>query len=113
MRPPGILDDEPERLVEGPPLELTGVAWSGSAPIAFVEVSSDDGSTWSRAELAGQPDERAWVRWDATVELPRPGTYELVVRATDATGEAQPLEPRWNLWGYVNNAVQRVPIRWA
>jgi hypothetical protein len=30
------------------------------------------------------------------------------VRATDAEGQAQPLEGRWNYGGYGNNMVQRV-----
>ena len=43
--------------------------------------------------------------WDAT-----PGEYELVVRATDGTGETQPLEQPWNHHGLANNMVQRVPV---
>ena len=37
----------------------------------------------------------------------------LCCRATDETGDAQPLEPEWNLGGYENNAVQRVPVSCA
>ena len=40
----------------------------------------------------------------------RPGEHVLCCRATDETGDAQPLEPAWNLGGYENNAVQRVPV---
>jgi sulfane dehydrogenase subunit SoxC len=32
------------------------------------------------------------------------------VRATDATGRRQPDAPPWNVGGYANNAVQRVPV---
>jgi sulfane dehydrogenase subunit SoxC len=32
------------------------------------------------------------------------------VRATDATGEVQPVEQRWNRQGMANNLVQRVPV---
>ena len=39
-----------------------------------------------------------------------PGEHVLCCRATDETGDAQPLEPEWNLGGYENNAVQRVPV---
>ena len=38
------------------------------------------------------------------------GEQVLCCRATDETGDAQPLEPEWNLGGYENNAVQRVPV---
>ena len=40
----------------------------------------------------------------------RPGAHELCCRATDGAGNAQPLEPAWNLGGYANNEVQRVPV---
>jgi hypothetical protein len=33
-----------------------------------------------------------------------------VCRATDTAGNVQPLEPPWNVGGYANNAVQRVPV---
>ena len=112
MVPPGIGDDDARRIVEGPRLVLHGRAWSGVGPISLVEVSADAGTTWTPAELAAQPDDRAWVRWDATVELPGAGSHELVARATDTASRSQPLEAPWNLWGYENNVVQRVPILW-
>ena len=42
-----------------------------------------------------------------------PGDYELCVRATDAAGNAQPLDSTetWNQGGYGVNAVQRVAVR--
>jgi Mo-co oxidoreductase dimerisation domain len=49
---------------------------------------------------------RAWrFVWNA-----EPGEYELCCRARDADGNEQPLEPVWNVGGYANNAVQRVPV---
>jgi hypothetical protein len=38
--------------------------------------------------------------------------HEISVRATDATGATQPEGPEWNLWGYANNAVQRIRVRY-
>ena len=34
----------------------------------------------------------------------------LASRATDAAGNAQPVEAPWNLKGYVNNGVERIPV---
>jgi hypothetical protein len=31
-------------------------------------------------------------------------------RATDAAGNAQPVDPPWNLKGYANNEVERIPV---
>jgi hypothetical protein len=89
---------------------LEGRAWSGEAEVAGVEVSDDGGSTWEDGELLpgalGRWAWRSWrFEWDA-----RPGERELCCRARDAAGNVQPLEPPWNLGGYANNAVQRVPV---
>jgi hypothetical protein len=34
----------------------------------------------------------------------------LSCRATDDAGNTQPVVAEWNVGGYVNNAVQRVPV---
>jgi sulfane dehydrogenase subunit SoxC len=34
----------------------------------------------------------------------------LCCRARDAAGNVQPLDERWNVHGYADNAVQRVPV---
>ena len=51
----------------------------------------------------------AWCGWSFDWEA-APGEHVLCCRATDETGDVQPLEPEWNLGGYENNAVQRVPV---
>jgi len=53
---------------------------------------------------------QSWRRWSARWDATRPGEYELCVRATDASGNVQPLEQSWNLEGVQNNAVQRVRV---
>jgi DMSO/TMAO reductase YedYZ molybdopterin-dependent catalytic subunit len=113
MAPPGIPDFfTRERVVErGEPVLLEGRAWSGRARIARVEVSDDGGATWADAEVEHDlPDASAWSRWSFRWEPASAGPCVLCCRATDAAGETQPLEPEWNLGGYENNAVQRVPV---
>ncbi|HEY1316313.1 MAG TPA: sulfite oxidase [Gaiella sp.] len=111
MAPPGIPDFQTRDRIAGRGHHLLeGRAWSGRAPIARVEVSVDDARTWADATLLREFDDRyAWCgwsfSWDAT-----PGDHVLCSRATDETGDAQPLEPEWNLGGYENNAVQRVRV---
>jgi sulfane dehydrogenase subunit SoxC len=111
MVPPGI----PEflsraRVVQAGANEVVGRAWSGGAELAGVDVSIDGGETWAPAVLddaaLGRWAWRAWrFAWDA-----EPGEHELCCRARDAAGNEQPLEPPWNVGGYVNNAVQRVAV---
>ena len=112
LEPPGIPDFMTrERTVALGPCRLAGRAWSGQAPLAGVEVSVDDGETWSDAVL--EPPELgrwAWRRFtfDWTPDIP--GPYLLCARARDEAGNIQPDDPPWNVGGYANNAVQRVPV---
>jgi sulfane dehydrogenase subunit SoxC len=111
MIPPGLPEfPTRERTLAAGPCTIEGRAWSGWAPIAAVEVSTDDGASWTEAELDEAPASRwAWrgwrYGWDAT-----PGEHVLCCRARDEAGNEQPAEAPWNVGGYVNNAVQRVPV---
>ncbi len=111
MVPPGIPEFlNRERIVHSSPIRLEGRAWSGWAPIVSVEVSVDDGETWTRAELdEGVASPWAWRFW--TFEWsPEPGRYLVSCRAADAAGNGQPPGQAWNLGGYANNAVQQVVV---
>jgi hypothetical protein len=39
-----------------------------------------------------------------------PGRYELLARATDATGSVQPVAQPWNTQGMANNMAQRIRV---
>ncbi|MEU6642233.1 sulfite oxidase [Saccharomonospora sp. NPDC046836] len=109
--PPGFPDFQSRhRIVRPGRVELAGRAWSGRAPLASVEISTDDGVTWREATLAADDGHRwAWRRWSATWQA-EPGRYTLAVRATDADGNTQPEAEAWNRGGFANNAVHRVPV---
>lgn len=68
---------------------ISGLAWTGRGRISRVDVSTDGGSTWSEAELAGPPLPHAHTRfqhlwkWDG-----RPA--RIMSRAVDETGYVQP-----------------------
>ena len=110
MVPPGIPSfPERERSLPAGPTTLEGRAWSGSGPIARVEVSVDGGVTWSDARLEQEQGEFAWRGWTFAWDA-EPGMHELRCRATDSTGETQPDEAEWNTGGYSNNAVQRLTV---
>ena len=111
MIPPGIPDFATrDRLLEVGPCSLRGRAWSGFGPIERVDVSVDGGRSWSAARLAAQATEWSWVSWQFDWQLTEPGVHEVCCRAVDAAGNAQPLEAPWNLGGYANNEVQRIPV---
>ncbi len=108
IAPPGFPDFMSRtRVVEAGPTEIRGRAWSGWGPVMRVEFSPDDGQTWSDCTLHTDNGPYAWrafsIVWEAT-----PGLARLRVRATDATGRVQPLEPVPTLGGFTNNADQPV-----
>jgi DMSO/TMAO reductase YedYZ molybdopterin-dependent catalytic subunit len=111
MIPPGV----PEfltraRIVEAGSSEIVGRAWCGASEIAAVDVSTDGGATWAPAKLGAQSLGRwAWRPWRFSWDE-EPGEYGFCCRAPDAVGNEQPLQPPWNVGGYVNNAVQRLAV---
>jgi len=114
MVPPGFPDFfTRERLLDTGPVTLDGRAWSGGGAVTAVEVSTDGGGTWSLAKLDDSGDgPYAWQHWSCDWS-PKPGTYDLLVRATDATGATQPVQAAWNHGGFQNNSMQvvRVTVR--
>ena len=110
MVPPGIPDFfTRRRFVQAGPCELRGRAWSGWGAIEGVEVSADGGATWAGAQLGPEPAPCAWRAWTFAWDA-APGEHELCCRARDAAGNAQPVEADWNVGGYANTSVQRVPV---
>jgi DMSO/TMAO reductase YedYZ molybdopterin-dependent catalytic subunit len=93
-------------------LQLRGHAWSGYGDVKAMHVSIDFGATWIPAALKRPRNKYAWQRWTAAVRFPKKGYYEVWARATDATGEMQPMiVPGWNPKGYLNNAMQRIAVK--
>jgi sulfane dehydrogenase subunit SoxC len=111
MVPPGIPELlSRERFLPLGACLIEGRAWSGHGPVTWVRVSTDGGATWNDADLGSRPSPWSWTTWSYVWEPDREGEYELACRAGDAAGIEQPLEGAWNLGGYANNAVQRVPV---
>jgi DMSO/TMAO reductase YedYZ molybdopterin-dependent catalytic subunit len=105
---------EPTEGADLPPGEtaIRGVAWSGAAAIANVQVSID-GDYWQDARLLGERRRHSWQRWEVLADLDRPGEHKIRARATDLAGHTQPESPSWNRYGYGNNAVQTLSVRVA
>ncbi len=89
---------------------VRGYAWSGRSPLKRVEVSSDDGSSWSQVTLGPETSPYAWRAWEYEWLPGYQGEHALLARALDADG-AQPATQRWNALGYANNASRPVRIR--
>jgi DMSO/TMAO reductase YedYZ molybdopterin-dependent catalytic subunit len=85
------------------PQRVAGVAFSGEAPVAKVEVSIDDGKTWQLARLEGDRGAGRWNVFTYTFDRPEPGRLRAIARATDRRGNVQPERPDWNPSGYFWN----------
>ena len=68
---------------------IAGVAFAGDIGISKVEVSTDGGSSWQQASFKDPLSQYTWVLWRAAWNPPKEGPYQLVVRATDASGNVQ------------------------
>jgi sulfane dehydrogenase subunit SoxC len=74
--------------------EISGIAWTGAGRVRRVEVSSDGGSSWDDAVLAGEERAKSLVRF----RLPWEWTGKAAVlqsRAADDKGRVQPLRKEW------------------
>ena len=91
-------------------VHIQGVAWAGEAEITQVEVSTDGGSTWRRAQLGHDKARYAWRLWTYKWKAPKAGDYTVMSRATDSQGRTQPAVGAWNPSGYFYNAIDQVKI---
>jgi sulfane dehydrogenase subunit SoxC len=90
--------------------EVSGIAWSGRGVITRVEITTDGGATWSRAELQEPVLPKAHTRFRWTWEWAGGDTL-LASRCTDETGFTQPtladlVKVRGTNSQYHNNGIQ-------
>jgi DMSO/TMAO reductase YedYZ molybdopterin-dependent catalytic subunit len=74
------------------PIEVKGIAFGGERGVSRVELSFDDGQTWSDAEIYYSGGNLAWSLWKAQWKPATTGDYPLLVRATDGKGDVQEWE---------------------
>ena len=88
---------------------IRGVAWSGAAPIAGVDVSigGGHGSRLASSATASATAGNGGSCSPGSTSRARP---PLRARATDLAGRTQPEHPAWNRLGYGGNAIQAVTI---
>jgi DMSO/TMAO reductase YedYZ molybdopterin-dependent catalytic subunit len=79
--------------VSGSLQRMGGIAFAGDRGIQGVDVSADDGRSWSPATLAPALSNMSWVLWTADW-LPQGPMQTLAVRATDGRGTPQIAEVR-------------------
>jgi hypothetical protein len=105
-----VTQPRPGDVVTGGEMVVRGVAWSGAAPVARVDVSVGDGP-WRQATLVGERRRHSWRWGELVVPVEGTGATTLRARATDLAGRTQPEENAWNRLGYGGNAIQRVEVQ--
>ncbi len=97
------------KLADG--LAISGKAWDGYGDVAEVHVSIDYGATWQKAKLNAPRNKFAWQTWEADIEFPSDGFYQVWAVATNSRGETQPMRvPGWNPRGYGNNRAHHIDV---
>jgi DMSO/TMAO reductase YedYZ molybdopterin-dependent catalytic subunit len=106
-----ITSPAPNAHVKGT-VTVRGRAWVGEGAVERVEISSDEGKTWQRAELAPRNPLHpfAWRTFTYEHKPARPGYVSFISRAWDDRGNAQPAVAYWNPLGYFWNGWHRVGV---
>jgi DMSO/TMAO reductase YedYZ molybdopterin-dependent catalytic subunit len=106
-----ITSPAPNAKVKGP-VTVRGRAWVGEGAVERVEISSDEGKTWQRAQLtpAQSLHPYAWRTFTYEHKPSGPGYVTFLARAWDSAGNAQPAVSTWNPLGYFWNGWHRVGV---
>jgi len=88
-----------------------GVAWAGDDLVKDVDVSTDGGNTWQRAELLGIRAPYSWCLWEYLWSVEGEGEYELMARAVSEGGDVQPIGSNPLNGGYLINFSRPVTVR--
>lgn len=80
--------DAPDSSVTGE-ATIAGIAFAGDRGISKIEVSTDGGASWERAEIKPALSPISWVLWQKRWRLAQPGRHKVIVRATDGRDQTQ------------------------
>lgn len=91
---------------------IHGIAWTGKGVIDRVEISTDNGKYWHKANLYHlRCQEYSWVFWTYRWNVNKKGEYIIKVCAKDSAGRVQPEKAEWNRDGYGYNAVTTIAVK--
>lgn len=91
---------------------IKGIAWTGRGVILEVEISTNGGVSWNKAELTQDVSQPySWTLWKYSWNVVHKGEYKIMSRAKDSFGRIQPLNAIWNRKGYGYNAVYVIHVK--
>jgi DMSO/TMAO reductase YedYZ molybdopterin-dependent catalytic subunit len=89
---------------------VSGIAWDGGYGIQSVEVSIDDGRSWTQATLGQDLGRYAFRPWKYSFVPRVRGKYIVKARATNQIGQTQTTQLIPNPAGYHHNLIQSVTL---
>lgn len=102
-------------------VKAKGWAWAGGGRnIVRVDITGDDGKSWTSADIVQGGDQRfgrawAWVFWECEVpaKIRKDGTVSLASKAVDMAFNSQPenVDHSWNVRGLGNNSWYRAVLK--
>lgn len=98
-----------EQIPTGKTCTIEGLAFDDGTGIKKVELSFDDGKTWTDATLNPEIGKYSWRRWKYNWVPKNKGKTQIKVRATDNAGRTQP-EKQWNRSGYARGFIEQLSI---
>src|SRR5712672_599216 len=90
---------------------VRGIAFGGDTGLAKVLFSADSGSRWQEARLGSDHGKYSFRRWEVPLRLSSPGSHQLMIKAVNATGSAQPDHANWNGAGFMRNVIESVSVQ--
>lgn len=100
---------EGARVEAGRTMTLKGIAFDGGEGIRSVQVSDDSGKTWRDAQLGRDLGKYSFREWTLPFS-PKAGNVALKVKASNRSGQTQPMDPLWNPAGYMRNVIETVNL---
>ena len=97
----------------GAPVAVSGIAFGGDTGVKSVAFSSDGGTSWQDAALGKDYGRYSFRRWRSNFVAKQPGTYKLMVNATNSHNLSQPAISTWNPGGFMRNVIEQVTVQSA
>jgi DMSO/TMAO reductase YedYZ molybdopterin-dependent catalytic subunit len=94
----------------GAPTLARGIAFGGDTGVSRVDFSSDGGKSWQQTQLGKDEGKYSFRQWQLRFAPPERGSYGLMVRCTNSSGETQPDAPNWNPSGFMRNVIEQTPV---
>jgi DMSO/TMAO reductase YedYZ molybdopterin-dependent catalytic subunit len=92
----------------GATVQVSGIAWDGGYGISTVEISIDDGKTWSAATLGEDLGRYAFRTFSFKFPAKGKGKHTVAARAFNKIGQSQTTELIPNPAGYHHNVIHSV-----